>query len=190
MVEYLDQFMVAGTQPTDDDKRLMVTFSLEPRINHEKTETEGRLVYRDIEYVTIRIPGDKTLSVHRPVNASDRHRFPLQYQAFKNRNNELVVGTPLSTWPGIQPSQAKELDYFNVRTVEQLAAMGDSGAGQMMGIQKLKAAAKQFLEASKDAAGTLKLQKELESRDNKIAALEDTLSKLVANLEKMQSKAK
>lgn len=191
-----DEFLMAGTPATEDDKRLFVVFSYEPRVDHAASEKEGRNVYRDVEFVTIRIPGDKTLSVHRPVMASDKQRFPQQYAAFRSKSHEDVVGTPLNLWPGIRPAQVKELEYFNVHTVEQLASMPDSGSGQMMGVQALKRAARDYIENAKSQAPLLKVQQELETRDAQIAALQQALaeqgaliSKLVKTDEKVADEA-
>lgn len=170
--------LYAGTQPHEDDKRLMVQFSLEARLNQEASAAEGRNVYKDVEFVTIRVPGDKTVTVHRPVRHSDKLRFPIQYAAFRNARGEEVVGTPLSLWPGCKPSQVSELAYFNVKTVEQLAAMADGvGGAQMMGIQALRQAARQYVQAAKDQAPLLAVQKELKGRDDTIAALQDQIAK-------------
>jgi hypothetical protein len=182
-------FLYAGASPSDDDKRLFVTFTMEARLDNQKTTEEGRNIYRNVEFITLRIPGDKTLSIHRPVRPSDKHRFPIQYAAFKNLQGEVVVGTPLRLWPGASPAQVKELEYFNVQTVEQLAAMPDGSSGaNMMGIQALRAAARQYVQLSKEQAPLLKVQKELEERDNKIAALEDLIAKQGATLDKILSR--
>lgn len=170
--------MYAGEQSHEDDKRLFVTFSYEQRLDRKASDEAGRNIYKDVEYITARIPGDKTTSIHRPVMASDKIRFPLQYAAFKNSSGEQIVGTPLSLWPGIRPSQAKELEYFNVRTVEQLAAMPDgNAAASMMGVSALRRSAQEYVKAAKEAAPLLKVQKELEERDNTISALKDQIEK-------------
>jgi hypothetical protein len=178
---------------SEADGRLLVRFTLESRLDRRRTAEEGRSVYRDVPFVTIHIPGDKTLGIHRPVNASDKRRFPIQWARFENaqRTNMTpeMVGTPLSAWAMITPAQRNELQYFNVMTVEQLAGMSDDGAGSMMGIQKLKALAKRHVELERDNAPMVKLERELETRDNEISALKDqmkaqaeTLDKLIANL--------
>jgi hypothetical protein len=181
--------LYAGTQSHDDDKRLFVHFSVEPRLDRKATAeaSDGMNHYKNVEFVTIKIPGDKTMSVHRPVVASDKQRFPLQYAAFRNSNTgEQIIGFPLTAWPGCKPNQAKELEYFNVRTVEQLAAMPDSAGGSgMMGIQALKQAAKAFIAARKEEAPLLKVQQELAARDNTIAALTDQLAKQGAILDRI-----
>lgn len=176
--------MYAGEQAHDDDKRLFVTFSLESRLDKRATSeaNDGMNKYRDVEFITIHIPGDKTVSIHRPVVQSDKMRFPLQYAAFRNSTTgDQIVGTPLTLWPGCKPSQLKELEYFNVRTVEQLAAMPDgAGGSNMMGIQALKAAAKTFIAARKEEAPIIKMQAELKQRDDQIAALADQVAQQTA----------
>lgn len=181
--------MYPGTQSSDDDKRLFVTFSYEPRLDKRATQEEGVNRYKNVEFITIRIPGDKTVSIHRPVTPSDKIRFPLQYAAFKNAVGEAIVGTPLTTLLGVTPARVKELEFFNIRTVEQLAAMPDGvGGAQMMGIQSLRQAARTYVAAQKEQAPLLKVQAELTERDNQIAALQDALQRQGAVLEKVLSK--
>ncbi len=171
--------MYSGTQSTEDDKRLLARFSIEPRLDRKATTeaADGINRYRNVEFITIHVPGDKTLSVHRPVQPSDKQRFPLQYAAFKNSvTGEQLIGLPLSAWPVCKPSQAKELEFFNVRTVEQLAAMPDGvKAAQMMGIQALRNAARAFVEQRKQEAPLVKVQAELAQRDQQIASLTATV---------------
>lgn len=178
--------MYPGTQTSEDDKRLFVTFSNEARLDKRATQQEGINRYKNVEFVTIRIPGDKTVSIHRPVVASDKIRFPLQYAAFKNSMGDAVVGTPLTMLLNVTPARAKELEYFNVRTIEQLAAMPDGvGGAQMMGIQSLRQAARNYVAAQKEQAPLLKVQAELSERDNQITALQDALQKQGALIERM-----
>lgn len=167
----------------DDDKKLVVRFSFQPRIDSKRSLEEGRDCYRDVEFVTIRIPGDKTLVVNRPVMPSDKQRFPLQYAAFIAKKDEQLVGTPLALWPHVTESQRMELDYFNVRTVEQLAGMADGNSNGVLGIQALKRSAQNWLDAQKEAAPAAKLAAELAQRDDTIAALKDQLEKLSAKVD-------
>jgi hypothetical protein len=136
-----------------------------------------------VEYVHILIPGDKTLSVFRPVMPSDKARFSVQYAKWAQNRGESQFGTPLAGWPNLTESQRKELAYFNIHTVEQLAGVADNFAGQMMGVQQLKQSAQKYLDASKERAPTLKLLKELEQRDNAIAAMQEQLNKLAARVD-------
>lgn len=176
----LDEPVVFGDQFQSDpyDRRLSVRFSLETKLDQVKTDAEGREVYKDVEYVRILIPGDKTLNIFRPVQASDKARFGDQYRAFKAQQGQTLQGTPLAGWPMITPAQRKELEYFNVFTVEQLAGMSDNYATGMMGVQQLKQAATQFLKNIETNAPSIKFQKELEKRDGEINALKDAIEKL------------
>lgn len=189
MTDYIDEFLVAGTQPNEGDKRLMVAFSLEPRLDKEQSDKEGRNIYRDVEFVTIRTPGDKLSVIHRPVSPSDKVRFPQHYAIFKNARGEQIIGTPLTLWPGISPARAKELEFYGIRTVEHLATVSDSNAGSMMGIQALKLAAKQYVENAKSQAPLLAVQAELKERDARLAAQDlvikeqgDKLDRIIAGL--------
>jgi hypothetical protein len=184
-----DRIMYPDSNSLDDDKRLFVVFSMEARLDKRATADEGIQKYRNVEFITIRIPGDKTLAVHRPVLPADRVRFPLQYAAFKNASGDQIVGTPLGLWPGCSPAQAKELEYFNIRTVEQLASMPDGSTGAtMMGIQALRQSAKNFVEFARHQAPLVKVQRELESRDNEIAALRSQIQNLTELTEKVLAK--
>lgn len=178
-----DEYEMAGVDTSDADRKLVVRFSLQPRIDAAKTAEAGREIYREVEFVTILIPGDKTLSVNRPILPSDKQRFPLQYQSFKNKQGEALVGTPLIAWPLVNESQRRELDYFNIRTVEQLADVADNFSSQMMGVNALKQQAQRFLASTKESAPLVKMQTELAQRDNSIAALEDQIKKLAEKLE-------
>ena len=110
-----------------------------------------------MEWIDIRIPGNRDNVVCRPARDKDKQRFPRHYAAFQQRiagKEEKIVGTPLSAWPyeGLTPARVKELDFFNIRTVEQLATTSDNAGAKLPGFQAMKQAAKLYLEtASKQA---------------------------------------
>jgi hypothetical protein len=179
-----DDYEMPDVDTSKADARLVVRFSMQPRLDSARSAEEGRECYREVEFVTILIPGDKTLTVNRPVMASDKQRFPQQYAAFKNKQGEAIIGTPLSAWGMVNEGQRRELEYFNIRTVEQLAEVSDGFAGNMMGVHALKAQAQRYMATTKEAAPTIKLMKELEQRDNSISALKDQIEKLAAQVNK------
>jgi hypothetical protein len=175
-----EQDFYTGARIGDEaDKRLVVRFSMQPRLDHTKTAAEGREIFREIEFVTILIPGDKTLTVHRPIKAEDKVRFQVQYNTWKANQGAPLDGTPLSVIL-VSESQRKELDYFHINTVEQLAEVNDNFAGQMSGVQALKAQAQRYLRTVKEKAPELRLMAELKQRDDQLAAMQDQLSKLAA----------
>lgn len=178
--DYMEDFEMPDADAEKLDRKLNVRFSMEARIDRAKTEAEGKECYRDIEFISIFIPGDKTLSVHRPVMPVDKNRFRLQYKQFKDNASETVLGTPLSTWALIGPSQRKDLEYLNCRSVEQLAGMSDIGAQSMHGLIALRQKAQNYLKAKEEDAGLIKMVAELQQRDDAIAALQAQVTALAA----------
>ncbi len=160
----------AGNPRYIGDDTLLVKFYLHPKKNVSKSAEAGRPIYEELEYISIRVPGGRN-NIVRPARQTDKNRWPKHYAAFKAKDDDFLVGTPLDVWPAINRSLVEELKHFNVRTVEQLADLADSHAQNFMAIGKLKTRAKLFLEASKDSAVTERMQSELEIRDNEIETL-------------------
>lgn len=183
-MDYIEDFETPTSANAQADARLNVRFTLEPRPDNAKIEATGEQHYRDVEFVTIFIPGDKTLSVHRPVQASDKIRFRDKYAHFKQNLSAPTVGIPLVTWPLASPAQKQELAYLNCQTVEQLAGMSDTATQSMLGLLSLRQKAQRFLEAQQSQAGANKLAAELEQRDNAISALEQQVADLAKLVEK------
>lgn len=185
-------------KPDAGDETLYVNFYMKPVLNRLKTdggttvidgkevkvEPAGHPVYDDKEYVTIRGGGDKTLINDRPVNRNDKRRFAKRYEAFKRGVQGGQSGMPLRDWPSITRSQAEELAYFGVVTVEQLATLPDGNIPSIGPVSALKQAATKWLEQAKGNAPLVKMQTELAARDEQIAALkaqmQDVLSRMVA----------
>lgn len=163
------------------DNILAVRFYLGQKLDADKSAEAGRPIYKSREYVRIATPGDKLNIVDRPVIPADRNRFAVQYAKFKNDKEQETTGTPLVAWPTCTEAQRKELEYFNVKTVEQLANLADSFASSMMGIMSLKAQAKRFIDQAKENAITEKLNARLAERDAQLA-------EFMAKMEDMQEK--
>ena len=172
---------------SEEDKRLLVVFSSRAVQDKAASIEQGRPIYTEKDYVTIMVPGDKDSVVERPATDMDRQRFALQYAAFKQkRQQETVSGTPLRAVTFISQAQAKELEYFNVYTVEQLAGIPDNQAAKIMGIQQLKQTATDFLAAAKDQSTLTKMREELSQRDEQISFLSKTVESLTERLKKLE----
>jgi hypothetical protein len=177
-------FQEGGEDP--GDASLYVKFENRPTRNKSKSIEAGRPIFEDVEFIHIMQPGNKSNIFIQPATAADRQRFPRHYAAFKNRNEEVVEGTPLEEWPSISRSMCEELKHFHVRTVEQLVGMTDNNASNFMGINNLKQKAEAFLEASKGNAVTEKMSAELEERDNKIDLLTNQVAELTVLVKSQQ----
>jgi hypothetical protein len=170
----------------DDDRKLHVRFYLAPVEQTAASIIEGRRVFADTEYIEIMIPGDKQTVIQRQVFEMDRKRFPQQYARFKQGLADQTIGTPLSELTFISASKVKEYEFFNIRTVEQLAATADgSKAGQsMMGFHQDKQRAEAFLTAAKGSAPINELRAKLDERDAALDAMKRQLDEMNSRLEK------
>lgn len=138
-------------------------------------------VYRKVEFITINIPGDKTLVVHRPVMAADKIRFRAKYEAFKNAAGEPVDGTPIEQLPDIKASQVTDLKYVGVTTIEQLAKVADSSPMMnMMGGVSLKQRAAAWVTKNRKSSVITQTNEALAERDAQIAKLQEQVQALIA----------
>jgi hypothetical protein len=161
------------------DEVLLVRFFSHPKKNLAKSQEEGRPIFEDTDYIEIMQPGNKDSIVRRPASDRDKDRFAEHYRRYQARQTEdHIEGTLLEEWPAISRAQCEELKFLNIRTVEQLAGLSDSNAQNIMGIQNLKAKAKQYLEAAKDNATA-----------ERFAALEAENEEMKAALKRMAEEA-
>ena len=138
-------------------------------------------IMRKIDFVTIRVPGDKTFYVHRPVWAADKIRFRAKYEAFKNATGEPVEGAPIDILPEIKPSQVADLKYVGVTTIEQLAKVADSSPMMsMMGGVGLKQRAAAWVAKNRKTSVVTQTNEALKERDDRIAKLEEQIQTLIA----------
>lgn len=133
-----------GTAIQANDAQLLVKFSIHSELSQHKSKLAGAPVYDDIEIVTIMNPGEKEPII---VQADEFHkrRFPKQYEAFKKGIENQHAGTPLSLLFPSSPSAVKQLNAFNIFSVQQLAAITDSAVANIPMGQSLKDRAKQYL---------------------------------------------
>ena len=158
------------------DEQLLVKFFLKERPDSAASETEGRPMFKEVEYVEIRVAGKREVQACRPATYNDKQRFSKHYQMFKDRVSEPMSGTPLSEWPQIMRSQVEELAFTGVKTVEQLSTMADVHASKFHGGNSLKAKAVKWLEF----AGESKLLAEKEALEKRLADMEEMMVQLTA----------
>jgi len=146
--------MSGNTNRYQGDENLLVRFYMHPAKDNTASVEAGRPIFKEVPYVHIMQPGNKESIIHRKATDMDKHRFAEHFRKFEARENqESMDGTPLIEWPAITRSQAEELKFYNVITVEQLVAMSDTNAQNFRGMNELKKRAAAFLEVSKEAAG-------------------------------------
>lgn len=170
---------MSGQNRPNPDDRLRVQFGSFPELDQDASAKEGRPIFKEAVYINVMVPGDRDI-VHRRAWEKDYDRFPRQYAAFLNKQNQdHVSGTPLKIVPWLTLGQVKELEYFNCYTLEQLANMPDSQSNKFMQINKLKQLAKDHLQAAKESAPLTAMRAEMDEKDNRISTMEKQLADLI-----------
>ena len=173
--------------PNSSDKSANVRFFIQPVLNEAKSAEAGRPIFEDKEYCEIVVPGNKTNRPIKPVNDIVKRRFAYQYRQWKLTGEaEPVSGTILAEVPWLTRSQVEELSYYHIRTLEQLANVGDDICGKIMGLYDLKRRAGDHLKRAEEAAPVEHLRAELASRDEKINALEVALKDQAEIIKKLK----
>jgi hypothetical protein len=182
---------------TFGDDRLGVMFYTKTVEDKERSLAEGRKCFREREFIKIMVPGDRHNAVDRPVQRTgmlptdDVLRFPTQYSRFKqNLEQKSHDGTPLALWPQMPGPLAKELEYLNIFTVEQLANLADTYVAKIPTGHQWKQKAAAFVAAMEDQATVNKLQAELAERDNRIETLEHAINEQAAQIQELMALAK
>jgi len=166
-------------QQSESDKKLLVIFYTEAVKNESKTIAAGRPIYDDIDHIKILAPGSRDTFVTE-ATPEYQMRFAAQWERYKAKQDQHVSGTRLSEIPWMTKSQVAELGAVNCHTAEQLVSMPDNLSQKFMGHHQLKARVQAFLDAAAGAAPALKLQAELEKRDDEIRQLTEAVKALQA----------
>tara|TARA_R110000803_G_scaffold1805_1_gene5902 strand:+ start:8784 stop:9443 length:660 start_codon:yes stop_codon:yes gene_type:complete len=165
------------TNQQEADKGLMVRFFYKNVKNKMESENLGRPIFKEKTYIEIRVAGQRDVQACRPATHADKQRFPLHFDAFEKRMEPPTEGMPLSEWTKITRTQAEELSFMNVKTVEQLASMKDSNLQQYMNGYKLRDEAVKWL--SKDTAETN--DREKEELKASVLELQSQIAKLMSS---------
>jgi hypothetical protein len=167
------------TNQNEADKNLMVKFFYKNVQNKMESQKQGRPIFKEKTYIEIRIAGQRDAQACRPVTHSDKQRFPKHFEAFTQRMEPPTEGVPLAEWAQISRSQAEELSFLHIKTVEQLATVKDGNMQNFMGGYALREKAQKWLVLN--TAETVDREKE-EMRETN-AMLIDKLEKVEARLE-------
>jgi hypothetical protein len=168
-------------------------FFTEPVRNNYRSDTEGRPVFEDREFVTILVPGDRKTEWSGYVKEEHKRRWPREYASFKAGLETPVEGTPLKEWAVITRSQVEELRFAHILTVEQLATLPDDALNRSvsMGGYQLREKAKRWLDAQAGNSQTEALAAEndrqreiIADMERKYTALAESVAALTAQSQK------
>jgi hypothetical protein len=169
--------MPTGTDP------VTVAFGMFPKLDQKKTREAGHEVYEEVEFIKIRVPGDRFFEYFQPATEGHRRRFPVAYRSFKERTQGRtgLVGLPIDQWPSINRSQAMTLKSAGIHTVEELAAVGEQNVDRL-GIngRAMRDTARTYLAAAKDSAETARIAAERDALQAQLKAMQDQINGLTA----------
>lgn len=171
-----------------DDGNLYAEFHVKKQTLPIETEKAGEIVTRDVVFIKIFSPGDKTKIVERKARLSgewfgnveaDDVRFAAQFARFKAGQKQLADGTPLEEL-GLGESEIKAYNIYNILTIEHLINVPDGLIQDLpIGTRAIIEAGKKYLEKKREKAGeTDSLKAENESLKARLAALEQRFAEL------------
>jgi hypothetical protein len=139
--------------------------------------------YKDVPFVRIIVPGDKTNIVEQPVREDHKERFPRQWLYFQMKDAPgPIAGVPLEQWNASVPedltrNQLQELQILKFQTVEQVATASDAQIQRVgMGAAGLRERARSYLISKNKSEG----QSELEDTRKQLAELQVQMQALMA----------
>lgn len=179
------------------DSHLAVIFYAKP-VQHEfESQQKGRPIFYDCDFVKIFVPGDATSIIDRPVREDDKARFPMHWAHYQNKRggDQREIGTPLSQWPRLTPSQVEELRALKFFTVENVANASDANLqriGMVAGMDpyKFRDAAMHFLRVANEESTATESEARAKAAEEKAAALEAEMAALKEQVAALAMKKK
>ena len=174
------------------DKGLIAEFYNEAVEQVFESEKQGRKIFKDVPHVHIFAPGNKS-DIRRPVkledderSPSDPNRFPRQWNAFLNSQEQAQDGMPLEQWAQLSKAEVLEWKACKFHTVEQIAAMPDTAAHNApMNFRTVRDKAKAWLAT---ASGDQAVVSRLEAENNVLKADLEMMKNQIAELAAQQTK--
>lgn len=155
------------------DDKLVVTFFNHAVPNKRESEKQGRPIFKDMECCRIVTPGDRQSEKVFPAHERSRwtvdadgnqveqtyaERYNEQYLRFKNGQQQVADGTPLSELPFLTEAKRRELRALHIFTAEALAALDGQPLKNLgMGGRELKNQAQAYIDAASGSANVTAL---------------------------------
>ncbi len=172
-----DGYALAHSGPSDD--KLIVGFYRKSVLNVAKSREMGKRICEDHDYVIIQHPGETLMKLDRPVQETDKHRWPRQWSQYVQGKQQIPEGIPLTLLFPASPSISDMLIGYNIHTVEQLANLSAHAIGTIgMGCQEWVNKAQAYLKQAEKGVDFHRFEKAIQEKDQKIATLERQLNEL------------
>lgn len=189
-IEAQEQRMLNGHHglalpPGQDEPGVYPIFSVVDVQNAEKSQEAGRPICEQVEFVQMQTAGSGDLTPAQRVDGEVKRRFPQAYARWKAglQDNDMPPGTPLTAYPPLHSTRAKELALMGIKTVEQLIEIPDAMTHRFgPDIQGLQARAKTWLQAAQDASVIEKLHAKADEQTQLLKNALDRIELLEAEL--------
>lgn len=129
---------------------------------------QGRKVYKDEDWVKLHFADGKTVLPKR-VDEDIRIRWKPEYEAWLDKREAPIEGTPLDQWPQVSPAEIRALYDINVRSVEELTQISEQIVSMVPGGTKLQQKANAWLQS---AASHGQVAEQMREMQEQIAALQ------------------
>lgn len=155
------------------------------------SDKEGREIWREDIILEVFLPGgNSTAQRLKNLTDSDRRLYAEEIARFQSGEEEKMDGTPLEKMPELKKSMVKELEFFNIKTVEQLALAPDNVMQKFMGGSGIRDKAKEFISKMKDNAFSDKFAAENEALKKQIEELRNLVEGKTPSNEQLQEEPK
>lgn len=166
------------------DKSMVVMFYNKPVHQPAESAEKGREIYKDQVFVRIHPPGERLNIIDRPAQQSDAQRWPIQWAAFKQNQQQIPEGTPIEQLYPDKPSISATLRAYGVHTIEMCAELSANAIDTIgMGAQTYCNDAQKYLEVANKGVNATQMRRELEQRDTLIARLQADNASLKGQLD-------
>lgn len=155
--------------------------------NKAKSKLANRPIYDDMEAVEVRFAGDRNKVSHFPAHAicgqvqdddgdfrpmTYAERWPEQYQRFKNKQQQIMEGTPVDELPFLTQAKRSELKALSIYTAETLAALDGQPLKNLgQGGRDLKNQAQAYLDNAKGSADVVGMATKIADLERLVAEL-------------------
>jgi hypothetical protein len=149
-------------------------------VNKAKSDAAGYPVHDMTVRAFIRVPGSRD---EFPTKLDDKFmaEYGHLYERWKKTQEQPVDGLALELWPPIPKSYVEDWKYFGVRTVQQLATMGDTQLQKLgMGAREWQKKAESWLKEAQDHAESQRLVSENEKLKDEISMLKTQIADIAA----------
>lgn len=123
---------------------------------------------KDVDFVNIRVPGDKTLEIDVEADESHKARFSRKWTMYQSM--QTMTGTPITEWDDIPDGLKHELAYLGFKYVEQVAGAPDNAFARVPGGVQWRVKAQAYLNRGKVSADDL-IKKQQEQIDMLMAQM-------------------